>query len=78
MALIRRPFDIRLLNLFLLDIYLPHEDSFGQPVRDLVKKASMLALPLLLETMRSQPARAGFNDPIGERTCSIVLPRMSM
>jgi hypothetical protein len=78
MALIRRPLDIRLLNFVLLDIYLPHEDSFGQPVRDLVKKASILALPLLLETMRSQPARAGFNDPIGESICNEVLPRISM
>lgn len=77
MALIR-PLDIRLLNFVLLDIYLSHEDSFGQPVRDLVKKASILALPLLLETMRSQPARAGFNDPIGESTFNKILPRMSM
>ena len=78
MALIRRPLDIRLLNFTLLYTYLPHEDSFGQPVRDLVKRAGILALPLLLETMRSQPARAGFNDPIGERTCNKVLPRMSI
>ena len=37
-----------------------------QPIAAALKRASAVALPILLQSMLAQSAQAGFNDPIGE------------